>query len=66
VWFAQPAKALADPVRLLAYVTTLGRGEDIQTLRRHLGDDDLREAPECRGPASSMAPGSCWHLILDR
>jgi 4-diphosphocytidyl-2C-methyl-D-erythritol kinase len=32
-------------VRLLAYVTTLGRREDIQTFRRHLGDDDLHEAP---------------------
>jgi hypothetical protein len=43
VWFAQPAKALADPVRLLAYATILGRREHIQTLRRHLGDDDLHE-----------------------
>jgi hypothetical protein len=60
VWFAQPAKALADPVRLLAYVTTLGRREDIQTLRRHLGDDDLHEAPGM--PRPGIFDGS-WCLL---
>jgi hypothetical protein len=66
VWFEEPAKALADPVRLLAYAMTYGTHEDMRTLRRHLGDDDLREALD-RAPAGIFDPRSWsyWHLVLD-
>jgi hypothetical protein len=61
VWFVEPAKVLAGPVRLLAYAITIGTHEDIQTLRRHLGDDDLHEAPE-RAPPGIFNARS-WSLL---
>lgn len=67
LWFEAPAKALADPVRLLAYAMTYGTHEDMHTLRRYLGDEDLREALD-RAPPGIFDPRSWsyWHLVLDR
>lgn len=43
IWFEPPEKALADPVRFLAYVMTYGTLEDLAVLRRHVDDDAFRE-----------------------
>lgn len=44
IWFEEPRKAIADPVRFLAYAMTYGTHEDMTTLRRYFSDEDLLEA----------------------
>ena len=44
IWFEEPPLAIADPIRFMAYAMTYATHEDMQILRRHLSDDDLREA----------------------
>lgn len=49
---------LADPARFLAYAMTYGTHEDMQTIRQHVTDGELREALDKAPPASSThAPG---------
>jgi hypothetical protein len=50
VWFEPPERALAQPVRFLAYVMTYGTVEDIAVIRRYAQLDDLREALEHAPP----------------
>jgi hypothetical protein len=49
-WFEPPERALADPIRFLAYVMTYGTIEDIAVVRRYIGPDDFREALEHAPP----------------
>jgi hypothetical protein len=44
VWFEEPAQALSDPVRFVAYAVARATHEDMKLLRTYLSDDDLREA----------------------
>src|ERR1700722_13460153 len=44
IWFEPPAKALADPVRFMAYAMTYAMHEEMRVLRRYVSDDDFREA----------------------
>lgn len=44
VWFESPAQALADPIRFMAYAMASATHEDMKVLRRHVSDDDFREA----------------------
>jgi hypothetical protein len=44
IWFEPPERALAEPVRLLAYVMTYGTLQDLAVIRRYLALDDFREA----------------------
>ena len=44
VWFEEPAEALADPVRFMAYAMASATHGDMKALRRHVSDDDFREA----------------------
>jgi hypothetical protein len=50
VWFEEPAEALADPVRFLAYAFARASHEDMKIIRQFLGDDDLREALDHAAP----------------
>lgn len=50
VWFEEPAEALADPVRLVAYALESATHEDMQILRRHLTDADIQEALDAAPP----------------
>lgn len=50
VWFEEPEAALAEPIRLLAYAFERATHEDMQILRRHLTDADLREALDLAPP----------------
>jgi hypothetical protein len=43
IWFEPAEKALANPVRFLAYVMTYGTLEDIAVMRRHVDDDAFHE-----------------------
>ena len=40
IWFEAPAKALADPVRFMAYAMH----EEMRVIQQYVSDDDLREA----------------------
>lgn len=44
VWFQSPQDALADPIRFMAYAMARATHEDMRVLRRHVCDDDFREA----------------------
>jgi hypothetical protein len=66
VWFEPPEKALADPIRFLAYAFRHARGSDMAVIREYVGDDDLRDALR-RAPPGIIDPRSWayWHLMLD-
>ncbi len=44
IWFEEPADALADPVRFMAYAIARATHEDMKVIRRYVSDDDFREA----------------------
>jgi hypothetical protein len=58
IWFEPPERALADPVRFLAYLMTYGTIEDIAVAKRHLGPDAFpRRSSRLRLESSMSAPG---------
>jgi hypothetical protein len=67
VWFEEPPQAIADPIRFVAYAMTYGDHRDIGILRRHMSEDDLREAIE-KAPPGIFDPRSWayWNLKLGR
>jgi hypothetical protein len=67
IWFEPPAKALADPVRFLAYLMTYGTVEDIAVVRRYLDLDDFREALERAPPGIIDARSwAYWNVMTGR
>ena len=50
LWFEEPEKALADPLRFMAYLMTYGTPGDIAVVRRFVGDAEFREAIENAPP----------------
>jgi hypothetical protein len=44
VWFENPAEALADSVRFMAYAMALASHEDMKAIRRYVNNDDFLEA----------------------
>lgn len=67
VWFEPPEQAIADSARFAAYVLTYGDAGDAESLRRHLSDDDLREALD-HAPPGVFDPRSWayWNLVVGR
>lgn len=67
VWLEDPAKALADPVRFMAYAMTYARHRDMQVIRQYVADDDFREALD-GAPAGIIDPRSWayWNLKMGR
>jgi hypothetical protein len=67
VWLEPPAQSLTDLARFMAYAMTYGDDADMRELRKHLSDDDLREALD-RAPAGIFDPRSWayWNLKLGR
>jgi hypothetical protein len=57
IWFEQPEKALADPIRFMAYVMTHATPEDLVIVKRYLSDDDFREALD-KAPPGIIDPRS--------
>jgi len=57
VWFEPPALALADPVRFMAYAMAHATHADMKVIRRHVSDQDFREALE-RAPPGIIDPRS--------
>jgi hypothetical protein len=67
VWFEPPEKALADPIRFVAYLMTYGTLEDIAVVRRYLDLDDFREALEHAPPGIiDERSWAYWHVMIGR
>ena len=67
IWFEGPAQALADPVRFLAYAMRYATHEDMKAIRRHVSDDDFREALD-HAPPGIVDPRSWayWNAMMGR
>jgi hypothetical protein len=67
IWFESPERALADPVRFMAYAMTYARHEDMKLIREHVSDEDFREALD-RAPAGIIDPRSWayWNSKMGR
>jgi hypothetical protein len=67
VWFEEPAEALSDPVRFIAYALARATHEDMNILRAFLTNDDLREALD-HTPPGIIDPRSLayWNSKLAR
>src|SRR6267142_4549706 len=67
IWFEPPERALADPIRFMAYAMTYARHEDMRVIRRYVSDDDLREALD-HAPAGIIDPRSWayWNSKMGR
>lgn len=67
VWFEEPAEALADPVRFLAYAMRYADHADMKAIRRHVTDDEFRAALD-RVPPGIVDPRSWayWNSKLGR
>ena len=67
IWFEPPERALADPVRFLAYLMTYGTAEDIAVVQRYLGLDDFREALEHAPPGIiDERSWAYWNTVTGR
>lgn len=67
VWFEEPEKALADPIRFMAYAMTYARHKDMREIRQYLSDDDFRQALD-NAPPGIFDPRSWayWNVKLGR
>lgn len=67
IWFEPPARALADPVRFMAYAMTYARHEDMRLIREYVSDEDFREALD-RAPPGIIDPRSWayWNSKMGR
>jgi hypothetical protein len=67
VWFEPPEKALSDPIRFMAYAMTYALPEDMRFIRKHVSDDDFRDALD-HAPAGIVDPRSWayWNSKMGR
>jgi hypothetical protein len=67
VWFEEPAEALADPVRFLAYALESGTHEDMKVLLNHVTEEEFKEALD-NAPPVIIRPRSWayWNVRLGR
>jgi hypothetical protein len=67
VWFEPPEKALANPVRFLAYLMTYGTLEDVAVVQRYLDLEDFREALEQAPPGIiDERSWAYWNTVTGR
>jgi hypothetical protein len=67
LWFEPPERALAEPVRFLAYVMTYGTLEDLAVIRRYVQMEDFREAIEHAPPGIMDARSwAYWNVMTGR
>lgn len=59
VWWQTPGNVSHDLHRLIAQVMELGTHEDAEALRRHVGDDVLRQI--LRNAQPGWFSGKSWH-----
>lgn len=67
IWFEPPEKALADPIRFMAYAMAHATPEDLAVIRRYVSDDGFREALD-KAPPGIIDPRSWayWNSKLGR
>jgi hypothetical protein len=67
IWFEPPEQALADPVRFMAYAMTYAIPEDMRAIRKHVSDDEFREALD-HAPPGIIDPRSWayWNSKMGR
>jgi len=67
IWFEEPAEALSDPFRFVAYALARATHEDMKILRGFMTDDDLREALD-HAPPGIIDPRSWayWNAKVGR
>jgi hypothetical protein len=67
IWFEPPERALAEPMRFLAYVMTYGTAQDIAIVRRYVELGDFREALD-HAPPGIMDERSWayWNVMTGR
>ena len=64
-WWRSPEEALADPVRFVAQVMTLGTWNDIQEVRRVLGESWFARVLDQPPPGVFDARSwNYWHRVL--
>jgi hypothetical protein len=66
LWFEPPERALAEPVRFLAYVMTYGTLEDLAVIRRYVQMEDFREALEHAPPGIMDARSWAYWNVMTR
>ena len=67
IWFEPPERALADPIRFLAYLMTYGTLEDLAVVERYLALDDFREALEQAPPGIiDERSWAYWNTVTGR
>jgi len=65
IWWKPPAEALTDPVRFAAQVMTFADWEDVQTVRRQLGDALFRKTlAETPPGVFDEASWVYWHNVF--
>lgn len=57
VWFEEPAEALEDPIRFMAYAMKHAVHDDMGVLRRYVSDEDFCEVLD-KAPPSIIDPRS--------
>ncbi len=67
VWFEEPAEALADPFRFIAYAFARATHEDMNILRSFVTEDEFREALD-HAPPGIIDPRSWayWNAKFGR
>ncbi len=67
IWFEEPEQSLSDPVRFLAHAMAGATHEDMQTILRHVTDEELREDLD-NAPPGIIDPRSLsyWNLTIGR
>lgn len=67
IWFEDPEKSLADPVRFMAYAMTYARHKDMRVIRQYVSDDEIRQALDT-APPGIIDPRSWayWNLKMGR
>lgn len=67
IWFEEPKKALADPIRFMAYAMTYARHGDMRVIRQHVSDDEIRQALDAAPPGIiDPRSWSYWNLKMGR
>lgn len=67
IWFEPPDRALADPVRFLAYLMTYGTAADVAVVREYVSLDDFREALDHAPPGIiDERSWAYWHTVTGR